>query len=58
MYHVSMDLPFYIEEIHENDSRYLSPFISPKIIIIKDMQKFSNEEIKYAKYRNTYQFNN
>ena len=30
MYHVSMDLPFYIEEIHENDSRYLSPFIFSK----------------------------
>lgn len=30
MYHVSMDLPYAIEEIKENDSRYLSPFIFSK----------------------------
>jgi hypothetical protein len=30
MYNVSMDLPYIIEEIKENDSRYLSPFIFSK----------------------------
>ncbi len=30
MYHVSMDLPYAIEEIKEDDSRYLSPFIFSK----------------------------
>jgi len=30
MYHVSMDLPYAIDEIKEDDSRYLSPFIFSK----------------------------
>ncbi|MCK9236276.1 MAG: hypothetical protein WDA08_12220 [Weeksellaceae bacterium] len=30
MYHVSMDIPYSIEEIKEDDTRYLSPFIFSK----------------------------